>query len=154
MSNFPCSLTRSMTSHSMENLTFHSLLRWKMIILQIFAASLIQLLLKGWENEIFELGTDASKPNMRIDWKRHLWFFNSHGFVPEKPKEKKKCPVLSVGSLVYIANWKTLQKLTLAGIGEWRPHGDEKKFPSVQWSKSIALSGHCGYWCEHNKMRA
>ena len=26
-SKFPCSLTRNMTSHSMENLTFHSLLK-------------------------------------------------------------------------------------------------------------------------------
>ena len=44
MSNFPCSLTRNTTSHSMENLTFHSLLRWKMIILQILATSLIHFL--------------------------------------------------------------------------------------------------------------
>ena len=44
MSKFPCSLTRNMTSHSMENLTFHSLLRWKVIILQIIATSLIQSL--------------------------------------------------------------------------------------------------------------
>ena len=44
MSNFPCSLTRNTMSHSMENLTFHSLLRWKMIILQILATSLIHFL--------------------------------------------------------------------------------------------------------------
>ena len=44
MSKFPCSLTRNMTSHSMENLTFHSLLRWKVIILQILATSVIQSL--------------------------------------------------------------------------------------------------------------
>ena len=31
---FPCSLTRNVTSHSMENLAFHSLVRWKMIILR------------------------------------------------------------------------------------------------------------------------
>ena len=44
MSKFPCSLTRNMTSHSMKNLTFHSLLGWKVIILQILATSLIQSL--------------------------------------------------------------------------------------------------------------
>ena len=44
MSKFPCSLTRNITSHSMENLAFHSLLRWKVIILQILATSLIQSL--------------------------------------------------------------------------------------------------------------
>ena len=35
MSNFSCSLTRNITSYSMENLAFHSLLRWKMITLPI-----------------------------------------------------------------------------------------------------------------------
>ena len=35
MSNFPCSLTRNITSHSMENLAFHHLLRLKMIKVQM-----------------------------------------------------------------------------------------------------------------------
>ena len=38
---FPCSLTRNMTSHSKENLAFHSLLRWKMILIQILTTSLM-----------------------------------------------------------------------------------------------------------------
>ena len=42
--NFLSSPTRNITSHSMENFTFHSLLRWKVIILQILATSLIQSL--------------------------------------------------------------------------------------------------------------
>ena len=33
ISNFPYGLTRNITSHSMKNLTIHSLLRWEMIIL-------------------------------------------------------------------------------------------------------------------------
>ena len=33
MPNFSCRLTRNISSHGMENLAFHSLLRWKMIIL-------------------------------------------------------------------------------------------------------------------------
>ena len=37
----PCSLTRNITSHSMKNLSCHSLLRWKMIILPIRTTSLI-----------------------------------------------------------------------------------------------------------------
>ena len=41
---FPSSPTRNITSHSMENLTLDSLLRWKVIILQILATSLIQSL--------------------------------------------------------------------------------------------------------------
>ena len=35
ISNFPCSLARNVTSHIMKNFAFHSLLRWKMIILTI-----------------------------------------------------------------------------------------------------------------------
>ena len=46
---FPCSLNRIITSHSMKNLGFHSLLRWTMIILPIPTTSLIHLSLKGWE---------------------------------------------------------------------------------------------------------
>ena len=34
-SNFPCSFTRKITSHSMKNLNFHGLLRWKMFTLSI-----------------------------------------------------------------------------------------------------------------------
>ena len=54
MSKFPCSLTRNMTSHSMENLTFHSLLRLKVIILQILATSLIQSLFERLGEYTFE----------------------------------------------------------------------------------------------------
>ena len=46
MSKLPCSPTRNMTSHSKENLVFHSLPRWKMIIIQILATSLMHFLFK------------------------------------------------------------------------------------------------------------
>ena len=46
MSNFPCSLTRIITSNSMKNLAFHSSLRWKMIIQPILTTSLIPFLFK------------------------------------------------------------------------------------------------------------
>ena len=46
-SKFPCSLTRNITSHSMENLTFQSVLRWKMIILPIFTTWLIYFSING-----------------------------------------------------------------------------------------------------------
>ena len=35
----PCSLARNITSHSLENLAFHSLLRWKMIVITILTTS-------------------------------------------------------------------------------------------------------------------
>ena len=46
MSKFPCSLTRNITSHSKENLTFNSLLRLKMIIIQILATPLMHFLFR------------------------------------------------------------------------------------------------------------
>ena len=47
MSNFSCSLTRNITSHSIKNLAFHSLLSWQMIILPILTTSLIRFSLEG-----------------------------------------------------------------------------------------------------------
>ena len=41
MSNFPRSLTKNITSHSMKNLAFHHLLRWKIIILPILITPLM-----------------------------------------------------------------------------------------------------------------
>ena len=50
-----------MTSHSTKNLAFHSLPRWKMIILQILTTLLMHSSLKGWENVLFELGSKRVK---------------------------------------------------------------------------------------------
>ena len=49
ISNFPCSHTRNITSHSMTNLTFHSLLRWRMIILPIHTTSLGECTVWTWD---------------------------------------------------------------------------------------------------------
>ena len=62
---FPWSLTRNITSHSMENLAFHSFLRWKMILLPILTTSLIRYSLKGWESLLFGFGSERVKfPNV------------------------------------------------------------------------------------------
>ena len=50
------------------NLAFHSLLRWKMTILPILTTSLIHFSLKGWENVLFELGSE--RVNVNHDFKR------------------------------------------------------------------------------------
>ena len=48
ISNFPCSLTRDITSHhTVWGIWLHSLLRWKMIILPILTTSLIHISLKA-----------------------------------------------------------------------------------------------------------
>ena len=60
-SNFPCSLTRNIPSRSMRNLAFHSLLRWKMIVLLILTTTLLNFSLEDWENVRFELGSERVK---------------------------------------------------------------------------------------------
>ena len=55
-SDFPCSLSISITWHSMENLAFHSLPRWKIIILPILATSLIPFSLKVERMYFLKLG--------------------------------------------------------------------------------------------------
>ena len=46
----------------MKNLAFHSLLRWKIILLPILTTSLIHFSLKGWENVVvlFEHGSERA----------------------------------------------------------------------------------------------
>ena len=57
MSNFPSSLTRNITSHSKENLAFHSLLRWKMILIRILTTLLMHFLFRRLgECTFFSLG--------------------------------------------------------------------------------------------------
>ena len=58
ISNFSCSLTRNSTSHSMKNLAFHSLLRWKVVTLPILTASLIHLSQEVGRMYFFGLGSD------------------------------------------------------------------------------------------------
>ena len=81
MSNFPCSLTRNITSHSMKNMAFHSLLIWKMIILPILTISLTRFSWTVFENVLFELGSGrvtiliviflvtVFKNNHVVDWR-------------------------------------------------------------------------------------
>ena len=68
ISKFPCSLTRNITSHGMENLAFHSLLRWKMIILPIDSTSCIHtfFLWKVRRMWFFELRSE--RVNLEACW--------------------------------------------------------------------------------------
>ena len=67
ISDFLCSLTRNITSHSMKNLAFHSLLRWKMIILPILTTSLIHFSVNVCENACFlSLRVEGLKRSLRF----------------------------------------------------------------------------------------
>ena len=68
----PASLTRNITSHSMKSQAFHSLLRWKMIILPIPITS-YHFSLKCWENVHFELWVKGFQP-MNFDYSAY-WYF-------------------------------------------------------------------------------
>ena len=56
---FPLSPTRNIASHSLENLSFHSFLRWKIIILTNSYYLVHIFCLKGWRNVLFELGSNT-----------------------------------------------------------------------------------------------
>ena len=72
MSNFSCSPTRNITSHSMKNVAFHSLLKGKMIILPILTTALVHLL--RWWEILFELKSDRLTALVTLRaWVRHLW---------------------------------------------------------------------------------
>ena len=72
ISNFPYLFARNITSHSMKNLAFDSLLRREMIILPIFATSLIRCSLKCWDEVLFDVGVKGLNffPSQQdVDWK-------------------------------------------------------------------------------------
>ena len=54
----------SLTAKTRERL--HSLLRWKMIILPTRTISLVHFSLKGWENVLFELGSEQVKAVLHV----------------------------------------------------------------------------------------
>ena len=79
MSNFLCSLTSNITSNSMRNLAFHSLLRWKMIMLPILITSPIH----------FSLGRLGECSFWTWEWKG-------------QPNEYKLCQKICVHVLQYV----------------------------------------------------
>ena len=97
MPNFSCSLTRNITSHSKENLAFHSLLRWKMIIIQILATPLMHFLFKRlgectfWAQEwkgyygvmkTAELGLNTSQTTHKAnDHRRHTSIVRMKAYI-------------------------------------------------------------------------
>ena len=76
MSNFPCSLSRNTTSHWMENLAFHSLLRRKMTVLPILTTSLIRfyLTLSTPKSDHFQF-SPAALPEIVHHTVWRTWFF-------------------------------------------------------------------------------
>ena len=69
VSNFPCNLTRNITSN-IKNLSFHSLLKLRDHYCTILITSLVHFSLQGWANLIFQLGSERVKsyqPNAEIN---------------------------------------------------------------------------------------
>ena len=66
ISNFPCSRTRDITSHSMKNLAFHSLLRWKMTLHYQFSLPRLYISLKRWwKNVLLERRSERVKASVK-----------------------------------------------------------------------------------------
>ena len=70
ISNVPVASPERLHHTVMENVAFHRLLRWKMIILPTLTTSPIHFSLKGWENVCFErVGVKGLIPIMG-DWSK------------------------------------------------------------------------------------
>ena len=96
ISNFPCSLTRNITPHSMKNLPFHSLLRRKIIILPILTNSLIRFSLKGWENVLFEFGSERVSSSSQLQVRANLAQLISLWSSSQDPCESVRCEFYSI----------------------------------------------------------
>ena len=58
--------THQIITQYMKNLSFHSLLRWQIIILPILTTSLMIFPLKGWKNVLFEVVSERVNLLVRI----------------------------------------------------------------------------------------
>ena len=94
ISNFSrCSFNRNKTSHNIKNTVFHSLLRWKMIILPIPTTSLLLFSLKGREWVLFERGSERDD---LFGWSEHGWWkftaskFTRHNLCQAEPKRRRE----------------------------------------------------------------
>ena len=89
ISNFSWSLSRNITSYRMKNLVFHSLLRWKMIVLPILTTLLIHFSLKSLENVLVELRSERVRRKSRsgAEWLEFLWHFTDRSDKHGRTKE-------------------------------------------------------------------
>ena len=121
--NFPCSLTRNITSQSMMNLAFHSLL-------PILTTLHIHFSFKGWENVLFELGIERVKVNVSV---RIHWNTMSTGLDPEWDWDWER-----VISLLRPASIKSraiyLSRLNVVDSSESVRYGS-----STNWSKPVCF---------------
>ena len=74
MSNFPYSLTRNITSHSMKNLVFHSTQMKDDYRSNSFYITHIHFALKGWENVLFERERGRVKVEITLQFESKFRF--------------------------------------------------------------------------------
>ena len=85
ISNFPWSLTRNIRSHSIKNLAFHSIFRWKLIILQILTTPLIYISLWNFGGLYFlSLGVEGLKA-FHCKKKGFTWTWSSRNYIHMSP---------------------------------------------------------------------
>ena len=103
-SNFPCSLASNITSRNMENFAFHSLLRWKMIMLSIPTTPLIHFSLNilslGVKGRISERFRGLSVPFTSNRWQKCA---KSPHRSPSLSSDAQKLAVASSGLIVRCA---------------------------------------------------
>ena len=116
--NFPSSLTRNITSHSKESLASHSLLRWKMIVIQILPTSLMHFLFKRLRECTFWVQ----------EWK-------GYGFSWVAP--------FNQGNISPLVTVLTLEMYWLHVRQRWARTGSEKRSAAAAVTSSVDVSDSC-----------
>ena len=128
--------TRNITSLSMKNLAFHTLLRWNMITLPILNTSLIHFSIKGWEDLLFELRGE------RVKW----WYkFISSRYLIQTREATMKIATLSALYVIDTAvavecDW---MEHSLANSG-WKQRLHGQNAGRSNWTR-IRATKHPGY---------
>ena len=125
---------RNITSHSMKNLVFHRL--GKMIVLPIITTSLIHILLKGWENVLFELeseGLNTIQPRLRKSFPQMLPTFSL--VTPLRPTRKHVLAWARVSTFFCFAGkdkeWHRLHTYNCIFIRRTARESQPKSYPGL-----------------------
>ena len=143
---YPFSLTKILTPHSMKNLAFDNLLNGNIIKLAIVTTSLVHFSLKGWENAHFELGSE--RVNLLLAWARWAWRTplsrcprSTTGTCPGCCSTSRACQQQINQSIIVLCCWIFPGNRMLP----WQPSIMQRLFDKQLWApgKVARNSGEC-----------
>ena len=133
---FSCSRTRNVTSHSMENLAFHSLLRWKMIIIPNSHYVTYTFLFKRLgECTFYNSGVKGpqypppcqSQLSLGVECRTECW--SGGNVIEQKSAENLQAPI----NRYWCSQWTGVARATVL-IPDGISCAHSSTFPSLSWS--------------------